>query len=292
MHTDHSRISPTAKLVAWWRAKTDIPWAAEVAEYSKALETVESMLSKLGVDSHETLWGAPILEMRYKSLISQIRQSGVHQVLELASGLALRGLAMTEDENLFYIETDLPEITKEKIAIVERITGKPANSIRRNLIFASANALNWDELAEVIKRFQPEQPVAIVHEGLVHYLHRPEIERLTENIRRILNRHGGIWLTPDFEFREHRENMRSIAPRAERVFKAIGEATGRELMSDAFTTEGEFQDFMSSEGFSCARIKQFDGSYHLSSATVSGLPETVLDTLKSYLTLWRIKLEK
>ncbi len=58
---------------------------------------------------------APILEARYKSIVHLIRSSGTTQVLELASGFSLRGLAMSENSDLVYVDTDLPGIREEKV---------------------------------------------------------------------------------------------------------------------------------------------------------------------------------
>jgi hypothetical protein len=46
---EHSKISPTAKVVAYWRQFSDIPFAQEVAQLVHAEEIFKSFLNNPGV---------------------------------------------------------------------------------------------------------------------------------------------------------------------------------------------------------------------------------------------------
>lgn len=289
-HPDHSLISPTAKLVAWWRTFSDIPYANDAARLSSAYEAVRAMLDPLGIDPSLTLWGAPILEIRYKGLMREIRNSGCSQVLELASGISLRGLAMTSDPNLTYIESDLPGITREKLGIVEAITGQSAATIRPNLHFVAANVLENAELDAVTAILDPAKPVAVVHEGLLQYFSRAEKIQATRNIKAILKRFGGVWITPDFDFRTTLAEWGKMGGEASKMLEAIAEATGRAMLSEAFENEKEFVAFLASEGMKGERIPQWDPTMHVSSEPTSGIAPEVMQTLKQGLHLWKIRL--
>jgi hypothetical protein len=91
------KISVTAKLAAYMRQYSDIPFAAEIALHIGAAEAFEQLLHDHQIRPADLLWYAPIFEVRYKSIVEVIRQMGVTQILELASGISLRGLAMTQD---------------------------------------------------------------------------------------------------------------------------------------------------------------------------------------------------
>ena len=116
---DHSRISITAKLVAYYRQLSDIPFAQDVAQYIGADQAFQNLTqeNELTPDIKER---APHFEARYKSIVNLISKSDIHQVLELASGFSLRGLAMTSNPEITYIESDLPELTAEKVGLVKR----------------------------------------------------------------------------------------------------------------------------------------------------------------------------
>ena len=289
-HPDHSRISPTAKLVAWWRTFSDIPYAKQVSELSDAYQAVRDMLDPMGVDPAQTLWGAPLLEIRYKSLMREIKSSGYKQVLELASGIALRGLAMTADPACAYVETDLPGITREKLKIVEAITGKAANEVRANLHFVEANVLNMKELDAATAKLDPDKPVVIVHEGLLQYFSRAEKIQATRNIKAILRRFGGIWITPDFDFRETVAEWGKVgSDAAGKMLEAIAQATGRAMLSEAFENEKEFLAFLASEGLEGERVRQCDADMKVSSEKTSGITPDIMRTLAQGLHLWKIR---
>ncbi len=289
-HSDHSRISQTAKLVAWWRTYSDIPYAKEVSDLSNAYQAVKDMLAPMGVDPSETTWGAPILEIRYKSLMREIAISRCKQVLELASGIALRGLAMTKDPACIYVETDLPGITREKLKIVEAITGCEANKFRPNLHFSEANVLNMDELDSATSRFDPAKPVAIVHEGLLQYFSRAEKIQATRNIKAILKRFGGVWITPDFDFRATMAEWSKIGSGAAgKMLEAIAQATGRAMLSEAFENERELIAFLKSEGLAGERVPQWDPGMNVSSEKASGINPDIMKALIQSLQLWRIR---
>lgn len=290
-HSDHSLISPTAKLVAWWRSYSDIPYAKESSEISHAYAAVHKMMAPLQITPEQTLWGAPILEIRYKSLLREIKKSGIKQVMELASGISLRGLTMTADPTVRYIETDLPGITQEKLRLVETITGKSANSVRPNLIFAEANVLNPVDLEKAAERLDPKKPVVIIHEGLLQYFSRQEKIKATHNIKSLLKKYGGVWITPDFDFRASMAQWGKMSPDTEKVLSAIGEATGRAMLSEAFENEIEFREFLAAEGLQAERIPQFDESIKVTSASAANIPPAVLDMVKASLTLWKITLK-
>ena len=290
-HSDHSLISPTAKLVAWWRSYSDIPYAKESSELSHAYTAVHKMMAPLQITPEQTLWGAPILEIRYKSLLREIKKSGIKQVMELASGISLRGLTMTADPTIRYIETDLPGITQEKLRLVETITGKSANSVRPNLIFAEANVLNLLDLDKAAEGLDPKKPVAIIHEGLLQYFSRQEKIEATHNIKSLLKKYGGVWITPDFDFRASMAQWGKMSPDTEKVLSAIAEATGRTMLSEAFENETEFLGFLTSEGLQAERIPQFDESIKVTSASAANIPPAVLDMVKTSLILWKITLK-
>ncbi len=91
MAISFEKVSLTAQLAAYMRQFSDIPFARDVAELLYSREVFEALLQGHEMVPEDLLWYAPIFEVRYKSVTAAIQRSGCRQILELASGLALRG---------------------------------------------------------------------------------------------------------------------------------------------------------------------------------------------------------
>ena len=195
---DHSKISPTAKLVAYFRQFSDIPFSRDVATLIHAEDVLKNFSQGTNLTPEFLKWAALAAEIRYKSIVSAIKKEGITQVLELASGLSFRGLAMTEDPEYIYVETDLTELMQEKQQILSRIISNHDLRERKNLFFDAVNILSFPEIESAIRHFKPWDPVAVIHEGLYLYLSMSEKVTAVRNIHSVLSRFGGAWITPDF----------------------------------------------------------------------------------------------
>src|ERR1041385_2394452 len=118
MAISFEKVGVTAQLAAYMRQFSDIPFAGDVAELLHSREVFEALLQGHEMRLDDLLWYAPIFEVRYKSVTAAIPRSGCRQVLELASGLAMRGLAMSQDADVNYIESDLTSISAEKAHLI------------------------------------------------------------------------------------------------------------------------------------------------------------------------------
>ena len=294
-NNDFSKISPTAKLVAYFREFTDIPFAKDVSKIVRA----ESMVQKLCPDSTMlvdlTKFAAPALEARYKSMISAIKQCGIKQVLELASGLSFRGFVMTADPSVIYVETDLPELLLEKKSIVNSRSEMQRCLSRPNLFIEPLNALSIKDIVHATRHFDPNERVAIIHEGLYMYLSRSEKKKLAENIRQVLKNFGGVWITPDFMIDS--EAKQSVThPKAQAVMdhmtKMIAQMTSRDLSQDQFTDQSDLARFFEDIGFKLGVTPQIDNSYVLSSLSRLPMSDEHFSLMQKALRLWTLELTK
>ena len=196
---DYSKISITAKMVAYYRQFSDIPFAADVSDFIGAKEALEELTKKLAFENceqkeifaEESKIYAPILEMRYKSVIGLIQKSGINQILELASCFSLRGLAMAKNENISYVETDLPGINAEKVRLISVLQKKYKFGNFDNHHVISANALDLSQLEQATTVLNRKKPIAIVNEGLIPYLSADELSSLAQNIRYVIDQFAG-----------------------------------------------------------------------------------------------------
>ena len=88
---DYDKISITAKLVAYFRQVSDIPFAQDVSDFVRAEEAMQEIASmmesegdnliKLKETVDQVKVYAPLLESRYKSIVQVILKTGIKQVL-------------------------------------------------------------------------------------------------------------------------------------------------------------------------------------------------------------------
>jgi len=288
---DHGKISFTAKLVALGRSYTDIPFAPDVSELVGAPRVAAALGSSAGPELEDFAWLAPLVEARYKSIVAAIKRSGINQVLEFASGVSLRGLAMVQqDPDLTYVESDLSALTLEKLSILETIRNRYSLRPARNHHIRIANILAWDEIERALAPLDADRPVIIVHEGLFMYLSRAEKDAAAANVKRVLARHGGIWITPDFSPLSQSGWDLTDNPAFGQMLSAIEAQTGRSFAAASFADERDVAAFVAQHGFEATMHAQIDGSYELSSLAASGITAEAQARLGTALKIWEMRL--
>lgn len=295
---DYAKISITAKLVAHFRQYSDIPFAEDVASFVKAEAAVQAIAAKLKADEKtpeqqkemvkESNWSAPLLEARYKSIVELIQQTGIKQVLELASGFSLRGLAMaSQDAEFNYVETDLADINEEKKKLVTLLRTKHGLSDLGNHHIITANALDRGELEAATAPLKRDQPLAIVNEGLIPYLSTTEQESLADNVHYLLGKfNGGAWITPDFATRDVAD---AVSEHRKRFREAINSTTERQLHGAAFASEEALNEFIRNHGFSGTSQWQIDVVPTLVSPERLGISDEVVKRLKPQMRIWLLR---
>jgi O-methyltransferase involved in polyketide biosynthesis len=284
MPADPSRISVTAKLAAYYRQFSDIPFAREAAARIGANDAFEQIVRDHGLVRDQLTFYAPMFEARYKSITQVIRTSGAAQILELASGYSLRGLDLTRGEAIRYVETDLSDVVATKrslLADIRRQHGIPFTSLHT---VAVADALDFEQVRKTAGVFDRERPLMVLCEGLIGYLTRDETARLAANIHRLLASHGdGWWVVPDFSFRS---DLRDLPPERIRLREAVTGITERQLDASAFEDSNELAAFLHSSGFDVQVRSQIDETPSFSSLAALGLPPALLERLRPVLRLW------
>lgn len=289
--TSHAKVSPTAKLVAYSRQFTDIPYATEISIASKAEEVTKKMFEGFDFSLDEIKQIAPSTEARYKCFLSAIRNLGIKQVLEFASGLSFRGFVMSEDKDMVYVETDLPGIMSERAGIIEENTTLKRISTRSNLHFHNVNVLHWEEIEPALQHFNPSEPIAVIHEGLFMYLSFSEKEIAAKNIKRILEKFKGVWLTPDIGSKEQMKHRTSTMERFQNMAQAIAKSTNRDFADRTFETDEHMHEFFNNLGFHIEKKSQLDGTFALSSLKNISISQEYLDKMADYMFLWKLTLK-
>lgn len=241
---NYDKITPTAWLVAYRRSFSDIPYAKEIFEELGGIKarsfnevTDEMLAPKI----------APQLEARYKIIDKYIKEVNSDQILEIAAGFSGRGLFMTQNPKITYVEFDLPKAINSKKIICQKIMGK--NKIPDNLYFAEGNALDIDALSKAASYFK-DKPITIVNEGLMRYLNFAEKASLANNIHKLLEQYGGIWITPDITLKKLLGAESDISKGHTQI---ISEMTGVDIERNRFETEEQARVFFENLGYTIER---------------------------------------
>ena len=285
---DHSKISITAKLVAYFRQFSNIPFAEDVAEFIHAKEAFDGIIQSSDLNSTELLQYAPIFEARYQSIVKLLEQHQCDQVLELASGFSLRGLAMANKNGITYVETDLPGVNEEKRKLIDSVRKNHSLPDLPNHHIAIANALNLEDLGQAMRPLPKGKRLAIVNEGLIHYFSVEERETLAQNVRSILQEYtGGVWITPDFATKT---DARDVPRVLERFREAIAGATDRQLYSSAFEKDEDREKFFAELGFNSVCHYQADLVQYISSVYKLKISPEIMQRLKRWMRIWVLSL--
>ena len=163
------------------------------------------MAEKLGLDlaavthsdEEKTAMGqsnVAIVELRYRSMNAFIQASGAKTVVDLPCGYTPRALEdFIADKR--YIACDLPAVAEEMGPLVDEILA--GRGWKRDVAYQGVDATNYASLRAALEG--AEGPLCITTEGLLMYLTQPELAALMDNIRRILEEFGGVWITQDPE---------------------------------------------------------------------------------------------
>jgi len=133
-----------------------------------------------------------VLETRFRTMGALAEKTGFTEV-DLPCGYTPRAIEFARKGKKF-VGLDLPAaIAEAELAITSLIDGD-----RRHLVrFEGCDATNYESLKKVFDSIPGE--VCITTEGLLMYFTDSEAGQLCDNIRRILQEHGGCWITADPE---------------------------------------------------------------------------------------------
>lgn len=273
---DFNKISPTAKIVAFFRTFSDIPYSAEIAKECGAKEYRDSlakqMEEKFGEEGEVAMEQtirrmAMVMEARFKAVSEIFRQREIKNILEIAAGFSPRGLIMTADPTVKYIETDLPDMVLDKKSFIEKtLSGQP----RPNLEIIAADVLNHNELAKACENLSNN--IGVCCEGLLRYYSHPDKKTIAKNIREILIEKGGIWVTPDVRTSE-KFKERPAKDNEMRDYLTT-RMVGYDINENLFKDENDFINFFQDCGFNVEIHPQSDFIKELSSAKKLGVEDS------------------
>lgn len=235
---DYSSISPSAQALLLLKGFTDIPFARKAAELITRPENYEPDFNI----SDFAFWARLLhFESRYKSIDQLLSPLQVKNILELSSGFSFRGLDKVLGEDAHYIDTDLPDVISTKLPLLA--------SLQRDMIpkgkleTLPLNALDEAAFEATAAHFKKGE-IVIVNEGLLVYLSTDEKKKLCHNIRSLLEKTGGYWITADIYIKSERRFSNFLPD--DKLQQFLKEHRIEENKFDSFE---QAEAFFKSEGF-------------------------------------------
>ena len=186
-------VFKTAKITLFHLASTGDEDAKKIVDkLGLTFETVQD--SELTEEAqNQLLWESIFYEIRFRTINKLIETSGFDVEVDLPCGYTPRAVEFAR-QNKKFVGLDLPAtIYEAEPAIMSLIDEE-----RRKLIsFHAVDATNYFSLKKIFDEINA--PVCITTEGLLMYFTNSEAATLCDNIRKVLEAHGGCWITLDPE---------------------------------------------------------------------------------------------
>lgn len=191
-YSAQARTNPvflTAKTAVCLMAEAGIPNAADIVHKLG----MDGSASIPGMTDPEMILGNEIVvEAKYRTMCRLMEKSGYHVNADLPCGYTPKALHMSE-KGFHFIGLDLPIVAREMEPMIRSLAKHP-----QNIRFYGIDATNYESLEAALR--DVEGPLCITTEGMMMYFTENEASAVVSNIRRLLETHGGCWITPDPEF--------------------------------------------------------------------------------------------
>jgi hypothetical protein len=279
-------ISPSAKWILLLKGHTNIPFARETAEL---IELPEKFTTNF--DNNDLSFWARTLhfEYRYRSIDHLLADIPIKNILELSSGFSFRGLDLTRQKNVYYIDTDLPDMIDRKKELIKDLTGGDTEG-KGKLEILPLNVLNEKQFYEVVSHFPPGE-IVIVNEGLLMYLDIKEKEKLCGIIKKVLQERGGYWITGDIYLKIEKRNINL----------ALDDRFNK-FLEEHKVEENRFESFEAAENFFRNMGFIIDKESDLDYTSLTSLPYFIknipseqlqkMSKMEKIHTTWRLRLAK
>ena len=186
-------IFNTAKMTLYQLAASGDEDSARMVEKLGLTENTHNSTTTTS-DAVKLLIESLLMDMRYHTIEKLAMEEGDFTEIDLPCGYLPKALRYARAGHRF-IGLDLPAT----IAEVEPAINALLNDKQKKMVkFAGVDATNYESLKSALS--DVEGKVVITTEGLMVYFNDSEIGALCDNVKKILDEHGGCWLTIDPEW--------------------------------------------------------------------------------------------
>ncbi|HAM14289.1 MAG TPA: hypothetical protein DCP91_00185 [Eggerthellaceae bacterium] len=130
-----------------------------------------------------------LIETRFQSINRLVERMENRSIVDLPCGYTSRGIRLSRQGRTYY-GCDLPAVTDAMGPAVETIIGKS-----ETVSYHAVDATNYESLEAALA--EGSRDLLVTTEGLLMYFAQTELEEVFSNIHRLLEKHGGSWVTTD-----------------------------------------------------------------------------------------------
>jgi len=184
-------VSKTAVTTLAQRAAAGYEKAAEILkrldvdmEYYKNSAVSDERVRDIGILIHE---------LRHVAMNRTIEETGIDNVFDLPCGYSQRVFEMLALGKT-YIGGDLPAVIDSFVPVVNEML---TDEEKKKAAFKVVDVTSYESLEKAVAHI--DGPICIPMEGLTVYLNKEEKTRLISNMKRLLAKKGGCWLSADVE---------------------------------------------------------------------------------------------
>ena len=186
-------IFNTAKMTLYQLAASGDEDSIRMVEKLGLTESTQNSATTTS-DAVKLLIESLLMDMRYHTIEKLAMAEGDFTEIDLPCGYLPKALRFTRAGHRF-VGLDLPAT----IAEVEPAVNALLSAEQKKMVkFAGVDATNYESLRSALS--DVEGKVVITTEGLMVYFNDSEIGALCDNVKKILDEHGGCWLTIDPEW--------------------------------------------------------------------------------------------
>jgi O-methyltransferase involved in polyketide biosynthesis len=242
----NERVSPTAHYTGYIWFRHGLSSEAFATDEGRRLDAI---MRPVTLASRAV--GGPSLEgvllARHRLIDHRLTQAiadgRVGQVLEIAAGLSPRGWRFSRAHpSLTYVEADLPGMAARKREVLAR-----AGAAHKVIEIDALTESGPNSLDEVLGALDPARGVAVVTEGLVHYLPRVALLGMWARLARGLRRFPHGMYLADFHLRDE-------APGLAKLFIPLLKTFVRGNVDLQFADEAELLREIRAAGFTEAQL--------------------------------------
>jgi anti-anti-sigma factor len=197
MSTDkelYERANPVSKTAITTLAQRAAAGYEKAAEILKRLDVdMEYYKNSAVTDERIRNVGILIHELRHVAMNRTIEETGIDNIFDLPCGYSQRVFEMLELGKT-YVGGDLPAVINSFVPVVNEML---TDEEKKKVAFKVTDVTSYESLEKAVEHI--DGPVCIPMEGLTVYLNKEEKTRLFSNMKRLLAKKGGCWLSADVE---------------------------------------------------------------------------------------------
>ena len=235
----------TADAIAARRTLMGLPYVDDIYKVLFEKVSIDEKLQLEEALKPENASLIPFFESRYRILDKLIGQTGIQKILEVAAGFAPRSLIWTENPAVTYVEVDLPFKIGQKREVVNTLIDQLKINPRTSLYFEEGDVLDMGDLSRAVKHLGHNGPIIIANEGLLRYLTHDQKKIVAENFKKLLERFGGYWITPDINLAESFQTNPLHVTYTDKIQSRLG----TDINANVFKSIAEGKAFFEDLGF-------------------------------------------